>query len=213
MAREDCRTPWLRACGLAALLVTAAAVTAFGQTLPNGDFSDGYFTTEGDTIPNGWGSAGFSHGCCLYFDMETYHTALGAARVEGCTDSCAWGFSTGVDDAIASQGQEVTLTGWIKLDNVSDTAIVGMQTGCAGGGWQKVEWKRIWTGNGTMDWTEFSGTITLPTASWCDNQYSLNGISLTVHLDMRGTGRFWADDLVVTGPGSAVRRPGAGYAG
>lgn len=172
-----------------------------GQTLPNGDFADGFITADQDTIPDGWGSTALNHGCCLAFDMDTYHTALGAARVDGCTDTCAWGFSTGVENPELAEGQDVTLYGWIKLQDVSDTAIVGMQTGCAGGGWQKVEWKRIWTGDGTMDWTQFSGTIAIPERTWCDGQYSLNGVSLTVHLDMRGTGTFWADDLEVVGPG------------
>ena len=94
-------TPLLTGISRAAALlaVCACCFAAFGQSLNNGDFTNGFITGDGDTIPLDWGSSAFSNGCCLYFDMVTFHNALGAARVEGCTDSCAWGFSAGVSNA------------------------------------------------------------------------------------------------------------------
>lgn len=80
------------------LRTTLTAVTVLfslphAQYLINGDFADGFITAGGDTIPHGWGATSMNKGCCLAFDMETYHTEMGGATyhepVTACVPNCS----------------------------------------------------------------------------------------------------------------------------
>lgn len=189
--------------------VLCSPSSAIDMVWPNGNMEEGFIDANGDTMPNQWGEVAKKGGCQMYYDMETVHGGDGAMRIEPLTDTCSTAWSNGIKNKDAFAGQEITLSGWAKLEGVvggTGACQVSVQTGCGCGGWKKIEWKTVFGETGTMDWTEFSGAVTLPTA---ENpicvENSLSCITATVHAFMAASaGKFWLDDLVITYPGGST---------
>lgn len=188
--------------------VGGLCLPGMAQTIQNGDMNEGYITSEGDTLPNGWNQDATRGGCTAYYDQEASHSEPASFRIIG-SDSCSKSWSQSIGGIPAIPGEEVTLSGWVKYENLSDHVQIALVRGCTQGGWKQLGWDIVYRGTGTSDWVLFEGSTTVPTFEQCA-AHELKSITVLVHLYMKGSGNYWIDDLAVGGPDGTRLRYGTG---
>jgi hypothetical protein len=191
---------------MAALTAVAVGVVMVGgagaQTFINGAMTDGYITTAGDTMPNGWGSTACNHGMCMRYDQQTYISAPASMRLEGTADSSnTW--TQGVGGLSSIRGETITLTGQIKISAPTGTMRVAIVRACGGGGYGQLSYAQVVRDEFEGDWYQFTGTATVPTAQECAATPYANPL-IIIHINPSGAGTVWIDDLVVTGPNTHI---------
>jgi hypothetical protein len=199
-------------------LLCALLAASVAQEVDNGDMSDAFVTEAGDTVPMGWGfneADGTNRcgnpeliGCApgvarLGYDLAIFHTPPGALIATGLypDDTIGGSFDNGVTLGPGLYGETLTVRGWVRCADVNRRAEVAVKRGCSGGGYAMLEWVTVWSGTGTQDWTEFSGTVQVPLPAECSGL--LDNPSLTVDVKVTGGGSIWVDDLGVQLAGSS----------
>ncbi|MBD3243959.1 MAG: hypothetical protein GF331_25425 [Chitinivibrionales bacterium] len=187
------------AAAIASIALVAAVGTAGAQTISNGEMTDGFITSTGDTMIQGWGSDACKGdpAICMAWDDQTYVSAPSSMRLDGATGGNG-NWTQGISGLGALHGEEITLTGQAKITGPTDgTFRVAMVTACVGGGYTQLDYHQILRDSYESDWYQFSKTITVPTSAECTNHPNP---AVIIHINPSGAGTFWVDDLMVEAP-------------
>jgi hypothetical protein len=195
MARKSILT------ALTVFVVAAVSVVGVGaQTFVNGDMSDGYVTSTGDTMPMGWGTTACAHGMCMRYDQTTFTSAPAAMRLEGTVDSNnTW--VQGIGGLNGIRGETITITGKVKITAPTGVMKIGIVRACGGGGFSQLTYAYAVRDEYESDWYDFTATAVVPTTTDCP---TYPNPMVLIHINPAGAGTVWVDDLVVTGPNTRI---------
>lgn len=163
-----------------------------GNLLPNGGFEETQRSVDwtGGIGPAGatvWKAAGNP---LFSVDDAVYRSGSRSARIDGSPPNASRGAVVQQIDTM-EVGKPYLISGWIKTENVSNTAYVRLQYKRNGGQSVNVELaNRI---GGTTDWTYFSRVVALPDTT--DNP-SAPVTKVEAFLE-QSTGTVWFDDFSV----------------
>ncbi|WP_309119589.1 Ig-like domain-containing protein [Paenibacillus sp.] len=163
-----------------------------GNLLPNGGFeavqaSSGWTNGIGPAHASAWKASGNP---AFAVDSETYRSGSRSVRIDGAPPTVSRG---AVVQEIRTMkiGQPYLISGWVKTENVSNTAYVRFQYKRDGGQSAIVELANNL--RGTTDWTYFSRVVGLPDTT--DNP-SAPVTKVEAFLE-NSTGTVWFDDFSI----------------
>ena len=174
------------------------------ESIPNGDWEQGYITSSGDTIPDVWGnrvrdSGCTSNGTCLRWDDEVKAEGNASGRIVGTSEDGSIILVNGINGV--TPGHEYKVTGKYMSDiGPSDNGSIGVALipKCSGGGYKQIRYLRIVRESYSTDgnWIDFEGYATAPTYAECED-VGLRVPGVEIHIFFNHAGTVWFDDFQV----------------